>query len=272
MQGKISWQKREWCSISFTLVLQHPQIQIPRVYRMEFHLLNEREIKTIRSRTSARSCLRARVRARASARPGTLWFSLSASLTQRPRSIPASASIFFARLFLFLRYLTFLFFRDAPSSRRLLLHHPPSPNDPGGTVLSLAVREKKRDRKPSSLSSSRRVRVYSRPILSRRRHFAPFIDPAPTHSPAFPATFLSPDKPAACTSCSPTVLCLRRLHQQNIVGFQIVPGDSFKSLPFANWFVFAAFRPRDLAPVQTDLHRATEDRIETPLEREGENR
>lgn len=142
-------------------------------------------------------------------------------MTQRPRSIPASASIFFARLFLFLRYLTFLFFRDAPSSRRLLLHRPPSPNDPGGSVLSLAVRERKRDREPSSLSSSCRVRVYSRPILSRRRHFAPFIDPAPTHSPAFPATFLSPDKPAACISCSPTVPSLRLLHQQNIAGFRI---------------------------------------------------
>lgn len=142
-------------------------------------------------------------------------------MTQRLRSIPASASIFFARLFLFLRYLTFLFFRDAPSSRRLLLHRPPSPNDPGGSVLSLAVRERKGDREPSSLSSSCRVRVYSRPILSRRRHFAPFIDPAPTHSPAFPATFLSPDKPAACTSCSPTVPSLRLLHQQNIAGFRI---------------------------------------------------
>lgn len=134
-----------------------------------------------------------------------------------------------------------------------------------------------RERERSSPSASCRVRVYSRPILSRRRHFAPFIDPAPTHSPAFPATFLFPDEPAACTSCA-----RHRIFPSSSSSAQISP-VSESPTPF----VYRATRPSRYRsrtdsslqpfvhaishPVRTDLHRATEDRIiETPLKRKGE--
>lgn len=103
-------------------------------------------------------------------------------------------------------------------------------------------REKERERMPPSLFSSRRVRVYSRPILSRRRHFAPFIDPAPTHSPAFPATFLSLALPtnrqraprgARHTIYPPFIFFISEISPIS-ESPPFIPSDSSKSLPFAN--------------------------------------
>lgn len=130
--------------------LQHPQIQTPCVYRIEFHLLNEREIKTIRPRVHQL----AKPLASSRARSGTLWFSLSASLTQRPPFDSNVSFNFFARFFLFLT-------DTSPSSFSVpLLHSPPppspSPNPRVASVLSpSAGRRKDRERNhlPSSLSS-----------------------------------------------------------------------------------------------------------------------
>lgn len=174
---------------------------------MEFHLLNEREIKTIRPRTSARSCLRARAHPRARARvrvhppQHSLIFTLG--ILDPETTFDSSVGFNFFRAVLFIPPIPHLslsprrsFIAASSFTVRLPL------TTLAGSVLSFAVQRRKREREPAFLFSSRRVRVYSRPILSRRRHFAPFIDPAPTHSPAFPATFLSrDDESATCTSC-----------------------------------------------------------------------
>lgn len=244
---------------------------------MEFHLLNEREIKTIRPRTSARSCLQARSRARVRPPRHSLIFTLG--ILDPETTFDSSVGFNFFRAALFIPPIPHLSlsprrsFIAASFTVRLPLTILAAPSS-----LSPSEREREREGEPSflSLSSSRRVRVYSRPILSRRRHFAPFIDPAPTHSPAFPATFLSPDEPAACTSCSPLCPSLRLHHQRNIAGFRIAAVRTERLTQIATVRelirLCSLSSTRSRTRFETDLHRATEDRIETPLKREGEKR
>jgi len=229
--------KKRVCSIFDKFrarALQHPQIQTPCVYRMEFHLLNEREIKTIRPRVHqlAKPLASSRARARHS-----LIFTLG--ILDPETTFDSNVSFnFFARFFLFLRYLTFLFLHAASSSAP-----PPSPSPNLGSFhrlsfslsrflsLPLSFCRLKEGERENHLPSS------SHPILSRRRHFAPFIDPAPTHSPAFPATFLPPNE-SACTSYSLcldfSVFFIGEISNPFPDCRRLALSDSLKSLPFAN--------------------------------------
>lgn len=204
---------------------------------MEFHLLNEREIKTIHPRTSARSCLRARARARARIRPPRHSLIFTLGILDPETTFDSSVGFNFFRAALFISPIPHLSLSPrrsfiAASSFTVRL---PLTTLAASSSLSLSEGESEKENHP--LSSSCRVRVYSRPILSRRRHFAPFIDPAPTHSPAFPATFLSPDKPAACTSCSSLYLAsVFFIGKISLISESqpFVPSVSLKSLPFTN--------------------------------------
>lgn len=124
--------KKRVCSIFDKFrarALQHPQIQTPCVYRMEFHLLNEREIKTIRPRVHqlAKPLASSRARARHS-----LIFTLG--ILDPETTFDSNVSFnFFARFFLFLRYLTFLFLHAASSSAP-----PPSPSPNLGSFHRLS--------------------------------------------------------------------------------------------------------------------------------------
>jgi len=184
---------------------------------MEFHLLNEREIKTIRPRTSARSCLRVRASARARVRPPrhTLIFTLGILDPETTFDSSIGFNFFYVTLFIPpIPHLSLSLRRSFIAASSFTIRLPLTTLAAPSSILSPSDRE----RELFFLFSSRRVRVYSRPILSRRRHFAPFIDPTPTHSPAFPATFL----PTSRQHFVLAIISSFRLLQQNIADLRIV--------------------------------------------------
>lgn len=205
---------------------------------MEFHLLNEREIKTIRPRTSARSCLQARSRARARPPRHSLIFTLG--ILDPETTFDSSVGFNFFRAALFIPPIPHL----SLSPRRSFIAASFTVRLPL-TILAA----------PSSLSPSERERARRRAILPlslfltpRARLFAPYpfasspfcaLHRSCAHAlPCFSRHFSLSRRAGSVHLVLATVSFPSSSSSAKYRWFpnrrRIVPSDSPKSLPFAN--------------------------------------
>lgn len=208
---------------------------------MEFHLLNEREIKTIRPRTSARSCLQARSRARVRPPRHSLIFTLG--ILDPETTFDSSVGFNFFRAALFIPPIPHLSlsprrsFIAASFTVRLPLTILAAPSS-----LSPSEREREREREgePSFLSLSlphaacASIRALSFRVVAILR---PSSILRPRTPLLFPPLFSLPTSrqraPRARHCVLPFVFIISEI---SLVSESppFVPSDSPKSLPFAN--------------------------------------
>lgn len=180
---------------------------------------------------------------------------------------------FFARLFLFLRYLTFLFLRAPFLHRRLLLHRPSVRIVRPRRSPSPAKRER-----PILLPSSRRasIRALSFRVVAILRPSSILRPRTPLLFPplfSLPTCRLSPrapvvsDLPVFFASPETPNLLFRIVHR-SVIG-RLAP-SRYRSRTDSR---LCGLSSTISHPVRTDLHRAAEDRIESaPLKRKGDKR
>lgn len=176
---------------------------------------------------------------------------------------------FFARLFLFLRYLTFLFLHAPFLHRRLLLHRPSA--CPFGPWQPRTLF--RRPREPSSFPplAARLFAPYpfaSSPFCALHRSCAHAL-------PCFSRHF-SPSRRAGVHLVSPSFRTFPSSSPAKRRRFSgsstLVSGDSLQVATVRELIRLCGLSSTISHPVRSDLHRATKDRIETPLKREGDNR
>lgn len=160
--------------------------------------------------------------------------------------------------------------------RRLLLRRPPSPNDPGG-LRPLFRRPKEKERRTASPLSFPRAACASIRALSFR--VVAILRPSSILRPRTPLLFpplfslptsrqRAPRTRYSVFPSSSSSVKYRRFPNRHR-SYRATRPSRYRSRTDSSLQPFARAISH---PVRTDLHRATEDRIEALLKREGEKR